>query len=234
MLSIIKAKLEASRALLYETTRFVDIYKIYESITGERELSKEEKAEGKDYQRLADAYTPLLKMFASEYANQNAYDCIQVHGGSGFMKDYRCERLYRDARILTIYEGTSQLQTVAAIRHVTTGTYLKQIQGYEQAEICPEYYGLRDKLKVMAEKYAAAVDLVAEMKDNESLDFLARRLVEMAGHIIMGYLLIIDASRDEQFRESANVYIQFGQAEVEKHAKYISEFEKDNLAFFRK
>ena len=234
LLSIIKAKLEASRALLYETTRFVDIYKIYESIAEERALEKEEKAEGKEYQRLADAYTPLLKMFASEYANQNAYDCIQVHGGSGFMKDYRCERLYRDARILTIYEGTSQLQTVAAIRHVTTGTYLKQIQGYEQAEICPEYYGLRDKLKAMTEQYAAAVNTVTELKDNEALDFLARRLVEMAGHIIMGYLLIIDASRDEQFRESANVYVQFGQAEVEKHAKYISEFEKDNLAFFRK
>jgi alkylation response protein AidB-like acyl-CoA dehydrogenase len=234
MLSIIKAKLEASRALLYETTRFVDVYKIYDSIAEERELSKEEKTERKDYQRLADAYTPLVKMFASEYANQNANDCIQIHGGSGFMKDYRCERLYRDARILNIYEGTTQLQTVAAIRHVTTGSYLKQIQGYEQAEICPEYYGLRDKLKAMTEKYAATVSQVTEMKDSESLDFLARRLVEMAGHIIMGYLLIIDASCDEQFRESAHVYIQFGQAEVEKHAKYIAEFDKDNLAFFRK
>jgi alkylation response protein AidB-like acyl-CoA dehydrogenase len=234
MLSIIKAKLDASRALLYETTRFVDVYKIYEAIAEERELSKEEKAEGKAFQRLADAYTPLLKMFASEYANQNAYDCIQVHGGSGFMKDYACERLYRDARILTIYEGTSQLQTVAAIRHVTTGTYLKQIKEYEEVEICPEFYGLRDKLKAMTEKYENAVNLVTELKDNEALDFLARRLVEMAGHIIMGYLLLTDASRNEIFRESTNVYIQFGQAEVEKHAKYICEFEKDNLAFFRK
>jgi len=190
--------------------------------------------EGKEYQRLADAYTPLLKMFASEYANQNAYDCIQVHGGSGFMKDYRCERLYRDARILPIYEGTSQLQVVAAIRHVTTGTYLKKIQEYEQAEIAPEYHSLRELLKAMTEKYATAVSKVTEMKDSESLDFLARRLVEMAGHIIMGYLLIIDASRDEQFRESANVYIRFGQTEVEKHATFISGFEKDSLACYRK
>ena len=128
MLSLMKAKLDASRSLLYETTRFVDMYKAYEGVENERKLTPEEKAEYKEYQKLADAFTPLVKMFASEYANQNAYDSVQVHGGSGFMKDYACERIYRDARILTIYEGTTQLQVVAAIRHVTTGTYLKQIR----------------------------------------------------------------------------------------------------------
>ena len=235
LLATIKAKLQASRAILYETTRFVDVYKAYEAIENERALTKEEKLEYKEYQRLADAYTPMLKMFSSEYANQNAYDCIQVHGGSGFMKDYACERLYRDARILTIYEGTSQLQVVAAIRHVTTGTYLKQIRGYEAAEIKPEFDALREKLKAMTDKYEAAVKFVTDLKDNEALDFLARKLVEMAGHIIMGYLLIIDASRDDkgQFNESANVYVLFGEAEVEKHAKYIAGFDKENLSFFR-
>lgn len=235
LLATIKAKLQASRAILYETTRFVDVYKAYEAIENERALTKEEKLEYKEYQRLADAYTPMLKMFSSEYANQNAYDCIQVHGGSGFMKDYACERLYRDARILTIYEGTSQLQVVAAIRHVTTGTYLKQIRGYEAAEIKPEFNALREKLKAMTDKYEAAVKFVTDLKDNEALDFLARKLVEMAGHIIMGYLLILDASRDDkgQFNESANVYVLFGEAEVEKHAKYIAGFDKENLSFFR-
>jgi alkylation response protein AidB-like acyl-CoA dehydrogenase len=235
LLATIKAKLQASRAILYETTRFVDVYKAYEAIENERALTKEEKLEYKEYQRLADAYTPMLKMFSSEYANQNAYDCIQVHGGSGFMKDYACERLYRDARILTIYEGTSQLQVVAAIRHVTTGTYLKQIRGYEAAEIKPEFNALREKLKAMTDKYEVAVKFVTDLKDNEALDFLARKLVEMAGHIIMGYLLIIDASRDDkgQFNESANVYVLFGEAEVEKHAKYIAGFDKENLSFFR-
>lgn len=235
LLATIKAKLQASRAILYETTRFVDVYKAYEAIENERALTKEEKLEYKEYQRLADAYTPMLKMFSSEYANQNAYDCIQVHGGSGFMKDYACERLYRDARILTIYEGTSQLQVVAAIRHVTTGTYLKQIRGYEAAEIKPEFNALCEKLKAMTDKYEAAVKFVTDLKDNEALDFLARKLVEMAGHIIMGYLLIIDASRDDkgQFNESANVYVLFGEAEVEKHAKYIAGFDKENLSFFR-
>lgn len=234
LLSTIKAKLDASRSLLYETTRFVDVYKSYEAISNERALSKEERTEYKEYQHLADAYTPLLKMFASEYANQNAYDCIQVHGGSGFMKDYTCERLYRDARILTIYEGTSQLQVVAAIRHVTTGTYLDMMKDYESREINPAFNGLRDKLKAMREKYEAAVNRVVELKDNESLDFLARYLVEMAGYTIMGHLLILDSSRKDLFHESANVFVLMGEAEVEKHLKYINEFDKENLAFFRK
>ena len=81
------------------------------------------RSEAKRVQPSADAFTPLAKGMTSEFANQNAYDCIQIHGGSGFMKDYACERVYRDARITSIYEGTTQLQVVAAIRHVTTGTY---------------------------------------------------------------------------------------------------------------
>ena len=122
MLSVMKAKLDASRALLYETSRFVDVYKAYEDVERDgTKLTKEQKDDLKKYRRLADACTPLVKGLASEYCNQNAYDCIQIHGGSGFMKDYACERVYRDARITSIYEGTTQLQVVAAIRHVNDG-----------------------------------------------------------------------------------------------------------------
>ena len=130
MLSNMKAKTQGVRALLYETTRFVEIYKQYTHISHERPLEAEERQEMKYYNKLADGFTPLLKLFSSEYANQMAYDAIQIHGGSGFMKDYACERLYRDARIMNIYEGTSQLQVVAAINHVTKGTYLEQIKRY--------------------------------------------------------------------------------------------------------
>ncbi|KAA6311420.1 Acyl-CoA dehydrogenase, partial [termite gut metagenome] len=98
ILSLMKAKLDASRALLYETTRFVDIYKAFDDIAKERKLTPEERTEQKTFSKLADSFTPLSKGMSSEFANQNAYDCIQVHGGSGFMKDYTCERLYRDAR----------------------------------------------------------------------------------------------------------------------------------------
>lgn len=202
MISIIKSKLDATRALLYETTRFVDVYKAYEAIETTRKLTPEERADYKEFQKLADGFTPILKMFSSEYANQNAYDSIQVHGGSGFMKDYACERIYRDARILTIYEGTSQLQTVAAIRHVTTGNYLKQIRHYEVQQINPEFHSLRKKLITMTTLLENSTNRVTESKNPEYIDFQSRRLVEMAGHIIMSYLLIIDASRDDIDRKS--------------------------------
>ena len=234
MLSNMKAKLDASRSLLYETTRFVDMYKTWEDIAKERTLLPEERAEMKAYQKFADAFTPLAKGMSSEYCNHNAYDCVQIHGGSGFMKDYACERIYRDARITSIYEGTTQLQVVAAIRHVTTGTFLNKIMEYETAEILPELEPLRDRLKAMREKYAAAVEHVLATKDNELLDFLARRLVEMAGNIIMGHLLLLDTTRNEKFAASARTYINMGEAEVEKHASFIGNFTADMLADYRK
>ncbi len=235
MVSVIKAKLDASRALLYETTRFVDVYKIYEAIENERKLEPEEKAEYKEYSKLADALTPMLKMFTSEYANQNAYDSIQVHGGSGFMKDYACERHFRDARIMTIYEGTSQLQVVAAIRHVTTGNYLKIIRDYDAQPINPEFTSLRKRLQIMTNLFENAVTRVNETRNQEYLDFQARRMVEMAGHIVMGYLLIIDASRDteDQFRKSAEVYINFGEVEVRRHAAFIKKFEVEHIDIYK-
>lgn len=233
MLSMMKAKLEASRSLLYETARFVDIYKAYEAIESNRKLTPEERADFKEYQKLADAFTPILKMFASEYANQNAYDSIQVHGGSGFMKDYACERIYRDARILTIYEGTSQLQTVAAIRHVTTGNYLKQIRHYQEQPISPDFNSLRKRLDSMTTLYENAVNRVVDSKNPEYIDFQARRVVEMAGHIIMCYLLLIDATRDSMFSKSAEIYLKFAEVEVRKHATYIKHFEVDQIDKYR-
>ncbi|MDR2806019.1 MAG: acyl-CoA dehydrogenase family protein, partial [Dysgonamonadaceae bacterium] len=153
MVANIKAKLDASRGILYETSRFVDMYKTLEDIEKERKLDETEKAELKKYKKLADAFTPLGKAMNTEYANQNTYDCIQIHGGSGFMKDYPCERLYRDARITNIYEGTTQLQVVAAIRHVLTGTYLSQMKEYQAEQLRPELDGLKARLAQLTEIY---------------------------------------------------------------------------------
>ena len=233
MLSMMKAKLDASRALLYETTRFVDMYKAYNIVAEERPLSKEERMEAKEYQRLADMFTPLVKLFASEYANQNAYDAIQVHGGSGFMKDYACERIYRDARILTIYEGTSQLQVVAAIRFVTNGAFLNKIRQYEKEPINPAYEGMRNRLITLTDAYEKATNLVVETKNTEFLDFMSRRLVEIAGHIIMSYLLIIDSTRDDMFARSAKIYVNFAEAEINKHISYIHNFDLDNVGIYK-
>ena len=234
MIANIKAKLDGSRAILYETTRFVDIYKVLEDIEKERKLDTEEREELKKYKKLADAFTPLGKAFTTEYANQNAYDCIQIHGGSGFMKDYPCERYYRDARITNIYEGTTQLQVVAAIRHVLTGTYLAQMKVYQEEVLNPELDGLKTRLAHLVEIYEQLVQKVADTKDNEYIDFHARRLVECAGHICIGYLLLLDANRmPEEFRRSAEVYINYGEAEVKKIQEFIDGFPVESLQYYK-
>ena len=229
MLAVMKAKLDASRSLLYECSRFVDMYKIYEDIARERSLTPDERAEMKHYSRLADALTPLAKGLGSEYCNQNAYDCIQIHGGSGFMKDYACERIYRDARITSIYEGTTQLQVVAAIRHVTTGTYRSLIDTYAAAGYPAELESYAEILKQLTEAYDKAVAKVTEANDPKYLDFMARRLVEMAGDIIMAYLLLQDAKTNESFRNTVVVYTKLAQAEVARHCDFIANFEPAQL-----
>ena len=235
MISNIKAKLDASRTLLYECTRFVDMYKSLEAISRERTLAPEERKTMKAYNRLADAFTPLAKGMTSELCNQNAYDCVQIHGGSGFMRDYACERIYRDARITSIYEGTTQLQVVAAIRHVTTGTYLNQIKEYAAREYSEAVAPMRAKLEAMTALYEETFAKVQAVEYPEYITFHARRLVEMLGHIIMGYLLIGDASNEpDLFMDSAKVYVNMGEAEVARHARFIGSFNPaDQAAYMR-
>ena len=233
MIALMRAKADASRSMLYETARFVDMYKAMEDVAKERKLTPEERTEYKYYSKLADAFTPMGKGMTTEYANQNAYDAIQIHGGSGFMKDYACERIYRDARITNIYEGTTQLQVVAAIRHVTTGTYLSRIREYEAINYKPELGDLKKKLMAMTETYEKLVAMVLDTKDNEYLDFQARRLVEAGAHCVMGYLLLQDANQDETYRRSAEVYINYGQAEINKINGYISSFDMEDLGYYK-
>ncbi len=233
MLANMKAKLDASRTLLYETARFVDVYKTYMHIAEERKLEKEERAEMKKYQRLADIYTPLVKGMASEYSNQLAYDAVQIHGGSGFMKDYPVERIYRDARITSIYEGTTQLQVVAAIRGVTTGSYLNQIRVYEAEKVSPELEHLKRTLIILTDEYEQAVNKVTSVNDTEFVDFHARRMVEMAGNIIMGYLLVLDANREPMFAKSAKNFIRIAKAQIKGHAEFIRTSDLRDLGAYK-
>lgn len=221
MLTNMKAKVTASRAMLYETARFVEIYKSLAEIGKERQLTPEEKNEMKSYNKLSDAFTPICKMFASEYANSVAYDSLQIHGGSGYMKDYPIERIYRDARITNVYEGTTQLQVVAAIRHVTTGTYLTQIKEYESAGHPADFKHLLDKLVALREGYEKAVERVL-VGDAEQIDFHARRLVEMAGHIILSHLLLRQATESDDYKILAEVYIKHTQAQNKAALEFIA------------
>lgn len=232
MLSVMKAKLDASRSLLYECARYVDLYKVYEDIARERKLTPEERAEMKEYTRLADALTPIAKGLGSEYCNQNAYDCIQIHGGSGFMKDYACERIYRDARITSIYEGTTQLQVVAAIRHVTTGTYASLLESYAAKGFPGNLAPIADRLAELTKSYTAAVEKVTAVGNQAYLDFMARRLVEMAGYLVMAYLVLLDAKTNEAFCDSAVVYSNLIASEVAKHVEFIDSFNPEQLAAY--
>ena len=234
MISRMKAKLDAGRSLLYQTARYVDIYKALEDIARERTLAPEERQEMKKYQRMADAFTPLAKGMNSEYANQNAYDAISIHGGSGFIMEYKSQRLYRDARIFSIYEGTTQLQVVAAVRYITNGTYLNIIKEMLEAPCSDEMKPLQDRVKAMVELYEQSVNAVKDAADVETHDFLARRLYNMTAEIIMSLLIIDDASRaPELFVKSANVYVRMAEAEVTAHNAYIKAFNPVDLASFR-
>ena len=245
ILATMKAKLDATRCLLYETSRYVDMYKAYEDIARERSLTADERKEMKLYNKLADACTPLAKGLSSEYCNQNAYDAIQIHGGSGFMKDYACERVYRDARITSIYEGTTQLQVVAAIRHVLTGTYAQLVEGYKAMTVAPELEAQVKILDEMFAKYQKAVDHVKEVNEAEYTDFMARRLVEMAGDCVMGWLLVTDASRSlgsadadvaaaaADLARSAKVYVNLAAADVERASSFIASVAPADLAAYQ-
>jgi len=233
LLTTMKVRLHAIRSLLYETARFIDIYKILNEISEERKLDVQERNEQKEYKRFADAYTPLLKLVASEYSNQIAYDSLQIHGGTGFMKDFPIERLFRDARITTIYEGTSQLQVVAAIKGVTTGAYLAKMREYEALCTNPELEHLKRTLMEMTTEYELAAKKVMEVKDGEYLDFQARRLVEMAGNIILSYLLILDTMRDNDYRNSAEIFTARAQAENKGKAEYINNSNIKDLGLYK-
>jgi alkylation response protein AidB-like acyl-CoA dehydrogenase len=233
MITKMKVKVDAIRSLLYETARFVDVYKSYNFIQEDRKLEPDERKDMKYHVRKADMFTPLLKLVSSEYSNQIAYDALQIHGGTGFMKDFPIERIYRDARITTIYEGTSQLQVVAAIRGVGSGAFMNYIREYEAQKIKPEFDFIKRRLVIMTDQYEKAVNFVQRTKDNELFDFHARRLVEMAGNIIMGYLLINDADRSDDYKKSAEIFSQFALAENHERFKYIENFDLKDLGLFK-
>ncbi len=208
LLAQMRARTDGVRSLMYETARYVDL-----------------AASSKPASRIADILTPLVKLNASEYANQCAYDCIQVHGGSGFMKEYACERLYRDARILSIYEGTSQLQVVAAMKGIANGAYLKQIEGYdarvsEALAAAPdaEQQKCVEVLRQATALYKRFYDLAAgEGTTTERFEHCTRALTEVLSYIIMAYLLLLDSQRDARFLKSCRYFVRESIGQASRH-----------------
>lgn len=233
MLSRMKAKLDAGRSLLYQTARYVDLYKALEDIGRDRKLTPEERQELKKWNRLADAFTPLAKGTNSEWANQNAYDAISIHGGSGFIMEYKSQRLFRDARIFSIYEGTTQLQVVAAIRYITNGTYLSIMKEMLQGEVSESLKPLQERVAKLVATYEACLDKVKAGANQDEHDFLGRRLYDMTADIVASLLILDDATRaPELFEKSANVFVRMAEEEVMGKAAYIQAFHADDLKNF--
>ena len=233
MLSRMKAKLDAGRSLLYQTARYVDLYKALEDIGRDRKLTPEERQELKKWNRLADAFTPLAKGTNSEWANQNAYDAISIHGGSGFIMEYKSQRLFRDARIFSIYEGTTQLQVVAAIRYITNGTYLNIMKEMLQGEVSESLKPLQERVAKLVATYEACLDKVKAGANQDEHDFLGRRLYDMTADIVASLLILDDATRaPELFEKSANVFVRMAEEEVMGKTAYIQAFQADDLKNF--
>lgn len=233
MLSRMKAKLDAGRSLLYQTARYVDLYKALEDIGRDRKLTPEERQELKKWNRLADAFTPLAKGTNSEWANQNAYDAISIHGGSGFIMEYKSQRLFRDARIFSIYEGTTQLQVVAAIRYITNGTYLNIMKEMLQGEVSESLKPLQERVAKLVATYEACLDKVKAGANQDEHDFLGRRLYDMTADIVASLLILDDATRaPELFEKSANVFVRMAEEKVMGKAAYIQAFQADDLKNF--
>ncbi len=232
MLTNMKVRIDAMRSLLYETIRYVDLSKIYEDEKKKRKLENEELIEMRLSLKIANVLTPLIKMISSEACNVIAYESLQIHGGTGFMKDFPIERIYRDARITSIYEGTTQLQVVAAIRGVTTGIYTGQMRYYDK-QVAEKNVALQKILQEMTQEYNEIVAKVSENKTEDYLTFHAGRLVEMAGNIIMGYLLILDSQRDERFEMSAKLFIDLARAENSEKFTYINKFDPATIELYK-
>jgi len=231
----IKISIEAGRALLYETSRVVDLEIAYTKMTelnppADKEKAKAIKNELRKISRFAGMLTPMSKYYCSEMCNRAAYDSIQVLGGSGFMKDYACERHYRDARITTIYEGTSQLQIIAAVRGVCSGTGEKYMAELAAMSYDENLKDLLEKLAVGTEQLKKAIAFVKE-KGTDYMDLYGKQLVDIAIDLINGYLFCGQASTNVDMKVA--VWAEQGQEEQtismkERKAKIARRFVTKN------
>jgi hypothetical protein len=227
MLAKMKANLAASRALLYETTRAVDLRNSYEKIVeGPKEnVTPEARANSRYYKEVAAVLTPMSKALSTEAANKICYDCIQIHGGTGYMHDFDAERYYRDVRITNIYEGTTQLQIVAAIGGVKKRVLDKRIEelfaGIPTEGLTGE---LRAILDNMYKKHVEAVQYIVDKKeaaDQPLHELRARNMVENETFVFVGLLLLRDSLIDPKREPVAERYIRDAAFDFERNRNII-------------
>ncbi|MBU8914045.1 MAG: acyl-CoA dehydrogenase family protein [Spirochaetales bacterium] len=221
ILTEMKISIEAARTLLYETARIVDLKEGLEHLKEHYpERADEVKSDLKNYARLTNMYTPMIKAYATEMANKVAYDAIQIHGGTGFMRDFDVERHYRDARITSIYEGTTQLQVVAAIGGLTSGTIITALDEYESEDFS-HASDLHNVLLAARNKFEKALVYIKGVEDADLVSYHARRMVEMAIDLIQSYLLLRDARHSERKLKIAETFIEKMSTRITMNSDFI-------------
>ncbi len=222
MLSLMKIKIEAARRLVFLTSTMVDLKESLEEISHNKQGEKnkrEMRNRIKKYTKYSSLLTPMAKIFATEMANKICYDAIQIHGGVGFTRDFEVERLYRDVRVTNIYEGTTQLQVIAAIGGITTGVIFELLKELSQEK--PLYKDVVPELQETEKDLHLLLDYLKEKESDTFRRLHSRRLVEMAGFIVMGYLLAQDAYFSEEKKKICLGYQDWAQGKIAEIKKRI-------------
>jgi 3-(methylthio)propanoyl-CoA dehydrogenase len=218
MLAEMKVAIEAGRSFLYETARIVDLKESLEEVV---EHHPEFQDEFKRYTKYAAFFTPALKTYTTEMGNKVCYDALQVLGGSGYTKDYSVERHVRDVRVTNIYEGTTQLQVLAAVGGIVSGVIFERLNEYEKENNFSAIESIFKNAKLLRQFLEAAVNHIKERADKTFQEYHERRLVEMGNDVIMSYLLCIDALKAEHKIKISKLFIAKALPRVKATMEYI-------------
>jgi alkylation response protein AidB-like acyl-CoA dehydrogenase len=225
MLIDMRVLLESNRSLFYSAAQCVDEKEMLETqverLRAEKKPFTDENARLKELTKRANLLTPLSKYVLAESANRITYDALQIHGGTGYMKEFRVERLARDARITNIYEGTSQMQVVAASGGVINDVLGEYFTEKERREYRGGLTKLSNHLREVRQLFLESLRYVVDKKDNAFQDVAARDLVELYGYLYVGYLLLEEAEVDPRKVFIANRYIVNALAGARKNAEAI-------------
>ncbi|MGD9047931.1 MAG: acyl-CoA dehydrogenase family protein, partial [Anaerolineae bacterium] len=207
MLLSMRGEIEATRALVFEAGRWVDLKKAYEHLKAEGKLDSEGRKRLKQADRMAAVLTPLAKYHATEMGNRVCYQAMQVHGGTGYMREFNVERHFRDIRVTSIYEGTSQLQVVAATSGLLGHSLDGLLDDWAGQDYGPELNGLKSQVQEATELFNRSIDHMREQDDRALIDYYAQDLADMAVFVLTSWLVLRDARSADRKRELARVYV---------------------------
>jgi hypothetical protein len=207
MLLSMRGEIEAARALVYEAAGWVDRQQAYERLKKKGKLGPDGRRQIKQAGRLADTLTPLVKYYAAEMGNRVCYQAMQIHGGAGYMREFNVERHYRDIRVTNIYEGTSQMQVVAAIGKLLGHALDTLLDEWAALDYGAELAALKDQMNEATALFNRCIDHLKEQDDRAAIDYYAVDLVDIAVYVVNGWLMLRDARLAERKREMARVYI---------------------------